>query len=213
LGGIYLAFLIAAGGWHLAPSGTDWGNVAQIATAFIATLAFGTAIYSVYSQREVARKRAAVDFFLKTDMDEKMFDMYRASRSAFQLLSMGVPPNGFDGFIKTDDYEKVYKYLNVHELLAVGIHKDVFDDYVAYAFWSDALIADYQDAEGLIAYIRETPGEGSHSTFEDLEKLYRRWRARKARETTGPAPTIGTVPRQAPAPSVPTPPQSPSSPT
>jgi hypothetical protein len=49
---------------------------AQIGTAFIATAALGVATWSLATQKAVARRRAAIDFFLKTEMDEKMLAAY-----------------------------------------------------------------------------------------------------------------------------------------
>jgi hypothetical protein len=49
---------------------------AQIATAFIATAALVVATWSLLTQKAVARRRAAIDFFLKTEMDEKMLTAY-----------------------------------------------------------------------------------------------------------------------------------------
>jgi hypothetical protein len=50
---------------------------APFATAFIAFCAFCTAIVAIYMQTLVARRRAAIDFFLKTDLDQNMLDAHR----------------------------------------------------------------------------------------------------------------------------------------
>jgi hypothetical protein len=51
----------------------DWMAAhAPIGTASVAGLALVVAIASILVQRSLARKKQAIDFFLKTEMDEKM---------------------------------------------------------------------------------------------------------------------------------------------
>ena len=45
------------------------GTAAQVTTAVIALGALAVGIQSIEAQREIARKRAAMDFFAKTEMD------------------------------------------------------------------------------------------------------------------------------------------------
>jgi hypothetical protein len=54
----------------------NWGTAPQWITAFIAFVAGAIAVWSIVSQRSIARKRAAVDVFIKTEMDEKMIVAY-----------------------------------------------------------------------------------------------------------------------------------------
>ena len=68
---------------------------APMVTAAVAVLAFGSAICGIGVQRSIARKRAAIDFFLKTEMDEKMWDAYHNSRKGFGALRAGVPMGEF----------------------------------------------------------------------------------------------------------------------
>jgi hypothetical protein len=42
-------------------------------------------------QKGIARKRAAIDFFLKTEMDNEVFNDYAKSRSVFVALKPGKP--------------------------------------------------------------------------------------------------------------------------
>src|SRR5947209_7376433 len=64
----------------------DWGTVPQWLTAGIVGGALGAAVISITSQRETARKRAAVDFFLKTDLDANMLQAHAAFESALKQL-------------------------------------------------------------------------------------------------------------------------------
>src|SRR6201999_4321920 len=112
-----------------APGGSkmiDWGTVPQWLTALIAGGALIAASVSIGSQREIARKRAATDFFLKTEMDHETLESHKRytkalAKLASSLNSNGEMPNSFEG---TDDYWAIRDYLNLHELMAVGILKN-----------------------------------------------------------------------------------------
>jgi hypothetical protein len=66
LAGIYLAFGLIWGASHMATTDV-WGNVPQWITAVVTFLAFITAAIGISIQYHFARKRAAIDFFLKTE--------------------------------------------------------------------------------------------------------------------------------------------------
>jgi hypothetical protein len=161
------------------------GNIARIApivTAVVAIAAGALAWISIATQKSIARRRAAIDFFLKTEMDDKMLDAYKDSRDGFESLREGTPVELFGQTPATKAmYKCVRKYLNVHELMAVGIHHKVLSDKVCYAYWADELMKDYKAAEALIAHIRVTEGEGTEYTYKDLERLNQSWKCRLAR--------------------------------
>jgi hypothetical protein len=90
---------------------------APLVTASVAALAPLVAVVSMLVQKGIARKRAAIDFFLKTEMDNEVFNDYAKSRSVFVALKPGKP---MEVFCSSDDYSLVSKYLNLHELMAVG---------------------------------------------------------------------------------------------
>jgi hypothetical protein len=65
------------------------------------------------------------------------------------------------------------QYLNVHELLAVGIHQDVLDDNVSFSFWHRELMRACGRTTNLIAHVQTLPG--NQKTYVDLVALCRRW--------------------------------------
>lgn len=75
-----------------------------------------------------------------------------------------------------DDYKKIVRYLNVHELVAVGIKNKIFDDRVCYNFWSDAMVRHVKEAGSVIQY-EITEGE-SDALFLELRRLSARWSER-----------------------------------
>ena len=77
--------------------------------------------------------------------------------------------------------ERVRAFLNVYELISVGINENVFSERVSYAYWGDVLPWSFQAAEPLIQYVRQRPGEGTPSTYRDLERVARLWANRNGR--------------------------------
>jgi len=71
------------------------------------------------------------------------------------------------------DYKKIIRYLNVHELVAVGIKNKVFDDRVCYNFWSDAMVRHVKKTDSVIQY--EIAEGGSDALFLELRQLSTRW--------------------------------------
>ena len=119
----------------------DWGSAPQWVTAMIAGDALVTGWQSIASQREIARKRAATDFFLKTEMDHENLESHKKYTAALDRLAMLTKQNGdVDlSFIGSDEYWAIRDYLNLHELMAVGVLKNVFYDHVFHDLWAGEL--------------------------------------------------------------------------
>lgn len=79
-------------------------------------------------------------------------------------------------FEASEDYAHIRSYLNIHELLAVGIRKKVIDEDVCYHFWADTLIRHCKECDLLIKRLRQRP-QGAASYLE-LTRLNARWQAR-----------------------------------
>ena len=132
----------------------DWGTIPQWVTVLIAMLAGGIAIWNIHSQRAIARRRAAFDLFLKTETDEKMLTAYDNFHLGINEMKNARNIQGFCTYKKTrQSYLSIRKYLNVHELVAVGIYEEVLDPDVCYSYWGDALLNGYSDAEPVLNYV------------------------------------------------------------
>ncbi|MFL5238688.1 MAG: DUF4760 domain-containing protein, partial [Rhizomicrobium sp.] len=139
-------------------------------TALIAGGALVTGAISIKSQREIARRRAATDFFTKTEMDRETLESHKRYTKAIEklgtVLQNGKVPASFEG---SDEYWAIRDYLNLHELMAVAILKDVFDDHVCRDFWAGELKRAHRHAMPLIQYVQSQPGlEG---TYVELIKV------------------------------------------
>jgi hypothetical protein len=152
-------------------------ELSPIITAAIALLAALIAVVSILNQRSIARRRAAIDFFLKTQMDATGIELY----NDFRRIAPGLAAiASMESFVATPEHSRVRSFLNVCELISVGINENVFSERVSYAYWGDVLPWSYQAAEPLIQYVRQRPGEGTPSTYRDLERVAKLWAGRNA---------------------------------
>jgi hypothetical protein len=65
----------------------ELGSIPQWLTTIVASFALGIAAVSVRSQREIARKRAAFDFFAKTEMDKHTLAQHKSYKNAVEKLT------------------------------------------------------------------------------------------------------------------------------
>jgi hypothetical protein len=165
--------------WDWIEHGPDWGTVPQWATVIIALCAFTAAIVSIRSQREIARKRAATDFFLKTEMDAAILLSHEKYLQAIDKLKMIVTDKGEmqNSFANTSEYWAIRNYLNLHELVAVGLLNGVFDENVCYDFWSGELVLAYINALPLIKYVQGL--KNSQNVYAEMVKVAKRWTPRR----------------------------------
>lgn len=158
---------------------TDWfldwvAAHASIATATIAVFAVVVALRSLHSQRDTARKRAALDLFFKTEMDKSIAKGFEQFDDDIILLKEkeAMPMAEFAKTYK-DAYNNMISCLNIHELVAVGIHEGVLDPKVCYEFWGDELMSARRDTMRVVDHYRKNGG--TRYSYSELEKLSDDW--------------------------------------
>jgi hypothetical protein len=155
----------------------NWEEIAKLApigTVIIASGALCVATWSLLAQKAVARRRAAIDFFLKTEMDEKMlaaYNLYVGSKAKIPLHS------DIREFCHTEHYDHVRAYLNILELMAVGVQYNTFDQRICYVYWCDFVRGAVTDCRPLLNYLRALPSGGF--SYGDLVQLGNRWSSPK----------------------------------
>ena len=118
----------------------DWGSVPQWAAVSVAVVAGLIALLSGSAQRDTARRRASLDLLLKTVTDPtflKSVDEYLAVTGKF--FKSGQPASEF--FADDVHRRAIVTYLNVLDLIAVGVHNRVLNERVCFDFWADEVIA------------------------------------------------------------------------
>jgi Domain of unknown function (DUF4760) len=154
----------------------SWEEVAKFApiiTASIALFALLVAWISICTQKAVARKRAAIDVFFKTEMDKEMLAAYSGYTAGLKLLKEF---SLIEDFSNTPEYRSIRTYLDVNELISVGINRKVFDERVCYGFWRTILTTARRDAAKVIDYARNQPN--GERTYDQLLLVNARWTSR-----------------------------------
>jgi hypothetical protein len=155
-----------------------WGTAPQWITLAVALGAGVIAVINIFSQRQLARKRAAYDIFLKTETDLNMLNAYDHFHDGIAEMKKA---NTIQEFCTAERTRKQYlyvrKYLNVHELIAVGIEKKVLDHDLCYMYWGDALMNGYSDAKPVLDFLAARPK--NKYTYSELRRLNTDWVKRK----------------------------------
>jgi len=155
------------------PTWEEIAKLAPIATACIALLAAFVATRAIYAQRDIAMRRAAIDFFLKTEMDDKLIVLYKTfKKHTKDVVKLMADPN----FVETTEYHDIRAFLNICELIAVGVNEKAFSNRLSYKYWGVVLSDSYNATLPLIQKIREMPGEGEANTYIELQILCADWR-------------------------------------
>jgi hypothetical protein len=153
-----------------------WEEVAKLAPIATASIALGAlliAMISISTQKAVARKRAAIDVFFKTEMDKEMLAAYGGYAAALRNLEK---VTSIEDFSRTSEYQSIRTYLDVNELISIGINRKVFDQRVCYGFWRTILATACRDAAKVIDHARNQPN-GEH-TYDQLLRVNDRWTGR-----------------------------------
>jgi hypothetical protein len=145
-------------------------SIAPIGTLVVALCALAVATWSLLAQKGLARRRAAIDFFLKTEMDEKLLVAYDKYRTAVDDLRS---TTDLDAFCKSENYHHVRSYLNILELMAVGIENSTFDERICYVYLKGFILDAIADTAKLIDHIRAKHNADLY--FRSLRGLHYRW--------------------------------------
>jgi hypothetical protein len=210
--------------WTISKLGSMWEWVqafadthvtyAPLMTPVVAVGAGCIAIYAVHVQRMIARRRAATDFFLKTEMDDPLLMRFSNFESKVAGLNAAMTPTTTMAELSAmPDYPFIRSYLNIHELMAVGVRLKVFDKKVCFHYWSNVLVDQCNAADKVIAVARKAPEH--RKQFSELVELknewerklwrYRWWQGLPMDRTTPEA----VAPRSSPAPVSPPDPNNP----
>lgn len=109
-----------------------------------------------------------------------MLEAHRDFRTAVKALKLHLEAGKtVKSFEDADEktYRNILKYLNIHELVAVGIKNRVFDGDVCFNFWGDVLVQHADETAAVIDY--EIASEATPSAaFLELRQLSAAWTER-----------------------------------
>jgi hypothetical protein len=172
LGGVYLVYgCVVSGVYMVGELGV--GSIPQWITAGVAVAAGVVALINL----RLSRKRAAIDFFLKTEADKELLQSWDNFWVAVKKLENAA----IDEFCNPansefrEHYFAIRRYLNLHELLAVSIKTRMFDYWTCHNFWSLTLLRCVRAARPVIDHVRARPGR--EITYLELVGLFEEWDA------------------------------------
>jgi Domain of unknown function (DUF4760) len=153
-----------------------WEHVGKISPILTAAIAFGAAwlaLASLRTQKDIARKRAAIDVFLKTEMDKEMVKAFRAYEDGLDKAKQFGDISQFQHAEK-ESYSAVRTYLDINELICIGINSEAFDQRVCYGFWHGILNKAGTEGAAIIEHARNLP-DGGKRRYEHILKVNERW--------------------------------------
>jgi len=125
-----------------------------------------------------------MDFFIKTETDDDTLSAHDKFNEAAELFRTHLNSGKTcEEFVSTQGYLDIRAYLNLHELMAVGINQKVFDNDVCYDFWSGELDKACERTQELIVYIQSRPDEPG--TYCELVKVSQDWEKRWKEAASG----------------------------
>jgi hypothetical protein len=143
---------------------------APLGTLIFAASAVFVALWSLLAQKKLARGRAAIDFFLKTEMDSAMLKAFEACRVAIGELNKNPTMSQFK---TTEHYRAIRTYLNINELMAIAVSKKVFSMQVCYNFWCNTLKTLQEESQSVIDDARKE--HNGDRRYDGLIALNRLW--------------------------------------
>ena len=158
---------------------TELKDLAPVVSAAVAIIAGSIALAAILIQRGIARRRATLDFFIKTDLDSSNFEVDKLEKfqkmepSCIAIIARIDAGDAYETFENDPQYKVVESYLNIHELLAVGLRHEILDEIVCFEYWADALVGHFKDARRIIETVRNRPG--NKSAYIQVEQLAKRW--------------------------------------
>jgi hypothetical protein len=140
---------------------TDWKEAAPAAAAATAIVSAVVALLVLMYTRYANRRRATLDIVMKTLLDEsaqKIQDNFKAiirkdkdANNPFTLQSLlALSAKG------TPDRVAMLKYLNVYELIALGIRRKIFDEAFYKRWFHNQFLDDYESSSVFIKGLQTT---------------------------------------------------------
>jgi Domain of unknown function (DUF4760) len=110
-------------------------------------------------------------------MDKTAMEVADKYEKAKNLIPVG-PAADFAAFKRTPEYDDVIAFLNIQELIAVGIHARVLDEAVCFDFYADDLMDACQHCQGLITYLQREDQKKFPLSYVELERLSEFWKGK-----------------------------------
>lgn len=138
------------------------------AVLITAAVAAGIAVWSVLSQRKIARQQLIMQHLERVELDK---DMIKARQTFIECTKEdgGLVKYAELGLEQDPKTQSIRLVLNDYERISIGIQQNIYDFDIAHRFAKTAIIKFYERAEPFIVKLRErtkTP-----SLYSDFERM------------------------------------------
>lgn len=144
--------------------GESIGFWIQTGAVFLSAVA---AVYIIYHNGKLAKRRALIDLIIQQKSDEKLIE---ATREIYTLSKAG---NHLSQLVDSDKEPTILRVLNNQEFIAVGIRKGAFDETVYKEIQCSNVLKLWTATSGFIQEVRKI--DGKNTLFQDFENLAKRW--------------------------------------
>jgi hypothetical protein len=121
---------------------------------------------------ESCKKTSSYRFFLKTEMDPAMRLAYQKYKDALEASKKSPSIEQFKQS-EPDKYWEIRTYLDINELICIGVNEKVFHQRVCYGFWYNILRFSVTDGREVIEHARGQ--EGDERTYDEILNVSTRW--------------------------------------
>lgn len=153
-----------------------WKDVAPAIGAIIAAVSVTVAFLAFLHTRKAVRRRATLDMVMRTLMDRDVQEEYRKFRDLirrhqdqdddFNMTKLAAAEAVGDTTRNT-----VLQQLNIYELMALGIHRKLFDEALYKRWYHNQFMMDYEGVQDLIEALQENKA----SIYCEASNLYKTW--------------------------------------
>lgn len=144
--------------------GESIGFWIQTGAVFLSAVA---AIYIIYHNGKLAKRRALIDLIIQQKSDEKLIE---ATREVYALSKAG---NHISQLVDSEKEPTILRVLNNQEFIAVGIRTGAFDEDVYKEIQCSNVLKLWTATSGFIQEVRKI--DGKNTLFQDFERLAKRW--------------------------------------
>lgn len=133
------------------------------------------AYYAIVTQRDIARKRATFDLFIRTETDNSALDLWnRFVKSVEKYESVSVEEKHSFKLLFPDEYTNIRGYLNILELMASGLNQEVLDNKMCRNFFEEIVLFYYDKLSEFIVLVQGEPY--SSKKYCEFVKVAERWK-------------------------------------
>jgi hypothetical protein len=136
------------------------------------------AFCALITQRNLARKRATLDLFLKTETDVKTLELWDNYASAVLAFEAATDKDNFK-LSSRSNYDNIRSYLNIFELIACGINENILDKKMCKRFFIDVFLDNLGTLENFIAIVQKEPH--GQKTYCEYLSIAKKWNANESR--------------------------------